>query len=385
MTLTDTAETTTAPELAPVPLVDLRIQNDEVAAEVRGALDEVCESGAFVLGPQVRTFEEEYAAFCGVEHCVGVGNGTDALELALRGAGIGPGDEVIVPANTFVATAEAVPSPAPSWPWSTATEHFLIDTDALAGRVTAAHSRGHRRWTSTARWRRSRRCRCGRQRRAWWSRTAPSRRARAGTAGPAGSFGHAAATSFYPGKNLGAYGDAGAVTTDSAEVADRLRALRNHGGVAATSTPGRGQLPAGRPAGGGAVGQAAPAGPRGTRSGGPPPPLRAAARRPGARWCARPPRPATSTSGTSMWSGCRTATRCSRSCTRPASAPASTTRRRCTCSRRSPASGSAPARSRVAEACAAEILSLPMYPGHHRRAAGAGRRGAGRRGRLVLR
>ena len=61
-----------------------------------------------MLGPQVRGFEEEYAAFCGVDHCVGVGNGTDALELALRGAGIGPGDEVIVPANTFVATAEAV-------------------------------------------------------------------------------------------------------------------------------------------------------------------------------------------------------------------------------------------------------------------------------------
>src|SRR3954451_17517949 len=92
----------------PVPLVDLRPQNDLVHSDVMEALGAVCRSGAFVLCPTVARFEAEYAAFCGVDHCVGVGNGTDALELALRAGGVGPGDEVIVPANTFVATAEAV-------------------------------------------------------------------------------------------------------------------------------------------------------------------------------------------------------------------------------------------------------------------------------------
>ena len=105
---TPTLTTTPATVRTPVPLVDLRAQNDQVAEEVRAAVDDVLLTGAFVLGPQVTAFEDEYAAFCGVDECIGVGNGTDALELALRGAGIGPGDEVIVPANTFVATVEAV-------------------------------------------------------------------------------------------------------------------------------------------------------------------------------------------------------------------------------------------------------------------------------------
>ena len=230
MTLTDTAETTTAPELAPVPLVDLRIQNDEVAAEVRHAVDEVLESGAFVLGPQVQTFEEEYGAFCGVDHAVGVGNGTDALVLALRGAGIGPGDEVIVPANTFVATAEAVALVGAELALVDCTENFLIDTDALALRATART-----------------RAVIGVD---LYGQVAPFEAIRAAVGDdvvvvedgaqsqgamrfskPAGSFGHVSATSFYPGKNLGAYGDAGAVTTDDEEIASRIRALRNHGGV----------------------------------------------------------------------------------------------------------------------------------------------------------
>jgi dTDP-4-amino-4,6-dideoxygalactose transaminase len=230
MTLTHAADVTPTPDLTPVPLVDLRLQNDQVADDVRRALDEVCASGAFVLGPQVRKFEEEYAAFCGVDHVLGVGNGTDALVLALRGAGIGPGDEVIVPANTFVATAEAVALAGAELALVDCTEDFLIDADALAQRVSdrtravigvdlygqvapfesiraaigedvliiedAAQSQGASRFSTMA-----------------------------------GSFGHVAATSFYPGKNLGAYGDAGAVLTKDEEIADRIRALRNHGGV----------------------------------------------------------------------------------------------------------------------------------------------------------
>jgi len=91
-----------------VPLVDLSLQHREVAEEVERGLAEVMAKTAFVMGPQVAAFEGEFAAFCGVRHCVGVANGTDALELMLRAVGVGPGDEVIVPAHTFIATAAAV-------------------------------------------------------------------------------------------------------------------------------------------------------------------------------------------------------------------------------------------------------------------------------------
>jgi dTDP-4-amino-4,6-dideoxygalactose transaminase len=214
----------------PVPLVDLRLQNDEVSEEVARAMQEVCASGAFVLGPQVRHFEEEYAAFCGVDHAVGVGNGTDALVLALRGAGIGAGDEVILPANTFVATAEAVALVGADLVLVDCTPDFLIDTDALARRVTSRT-----------------RAVIGVD---LYGQVAPFEEIRAAVGPdvvivedaaqsqgatrlgrPAGSFGTVAATSFYPGKNLGAYGDAGAVLTDNPEIADRVRAMRNHGGV----------------------------------------------------------------------------------------------------------------------------------------------------------
>ena len=91
-----------------VPLVDLGEQHRQVAAEVAAGFEEVMASTAFVLGEQVAEFEREYAQFSGVEHCVGVANGTDALEMILRATGIGDGDEVILPANSFIATAEAV-------------------------------------------------------------------------------------------------------------------------------------------------------------------------------------------------------------------------------------------------------------------------------------
>ncbi|MGF1664202.1 MAG: DegT/DnrJ/EryC1/StrS family aminotransferase [Kineosporiaceae bacterium] len=215
---------------APVPFVDLGLQHRRVAAEVARRLDEVMSATSFVLGPQVTEFEERFAAYCGVRHCVGVGNGTDALELALRAAGVGPGDEVIVPANPFVATAESVVRAGARLVLADCDADGLLDPAAAADRVTPCtravvpvHLYGQ---------------------------VAPVERVREAV-GPgilvvedaaqsqgarrhgaaAGSFGVAAATSFYPGKNLGAYGDAGAVVTDEDEVADRVRALRNHGGL----------------------------------------------------------------------------------------------------------------------------------------------------------
>src|SRR3712207_1395598 len=94
--------------MTPVPLVDLAAAHAEVAEEVETGFKRVIAETAFVGGAEVAAFEQEYAAFCGLPHCVGVANGTDALELALRAVGVGPGAEVIVPANTFIATAEAV-------------------------------------------------------------------------------------------------------------------------------------------------------------------------------------------------------------------------------------------------------------------------------------
>jgi dTDP-4-amino-4,6-dideoxygalactose transaminase len=211
-----------------IPLVDLGIQHRQVADEIRSGFERVMDNAAFILGPEVQTFEREYAEFCGVEHCIGVGNGTDAIELALRAVGVGPRDEVIAPANTFVATAEAIVRTGATLVLADCDEHFLLDPSAALAAVTsrtkaimpvhlygqmapmegyvaangvhliedAAQSQGASRH--------------GRR---------------------SGSVGVVAATSFYPGKNLGAYGDAGAVTTSDTGIAERLRALRNHGGI----------------------------------------------------------------------------------------------------------------------------------------------------------
>ncbi|MDP9818195.1 DegT/DnrJ/EryC1/StrS family aminotransferase [Spirilliplanes yamanashiensis] len=205
--------------------MDLRSAHAEIAAEVAAGFDRVMSDAVYVGGAEVRAFEREYARFCGAPHCVGVGNGTDALELALRALGVGPGREVILPANTFIATAEAVArSGARPVLVDCDPATHLIDTDAALAAVTpataavvpvhlygqpaaverlvpagvpivedAAQSHGATRF--------------GRQ---------------AGASG-------VATTSFYPGKNLGAYGDAGAVVTADPEVADRVRVMASHG------------------------------------------------------------------------------------------------------------------------------------------------------------
>ncbi|MFE3779762.1 DegT/DnrJ/EryC1/StrS family aminotransferase [Amycolatopsis sp. NPDC059090] len=207
-----------------VPLVDLTAQQDQVADEVALGWAEVLKTTAFVGGPQVAAFEAEFAAYSGVPHCVGVANGTDALELALRALDVGPGDECVLPANTFVATAEAVARTGAVPVLTDCVEDtLLIDVDQvrigpktkaiipvhLYGQPApieklrdlgvpvledAAQSQGARRLGVTA---------CG--------------------------LGDIAATSFYPGKNLGAYGDAGAVLTADEELATRVRLLGAHG------------------------------------------------------------------------------------------------------------------------------------------------------------
>jgi dTDP-4-amino-4,6-dideoxygalactose transaminase len=214
----------------PVPLVDLAAAHAEVAAEIAAGWERVLTRSAFILGDEVGEFEQAFAAFSGVDHCVGVASGTDALELALRALDIGRGDEVILPANTFVATALAV-ARAGATP-------VVVDVDPASllidpGAVGAALSPRTRAVMPVH----------------LFGQVAPMEDLQplARAAGVhivedaaqshgatrhgigAGAFGVAAGTSFYPGKNLGAYGDAGAVLTSSAEVAGRLRALRNYG------------------------------------------------------------------------------------------------------------------------------------------------------------
>jgi len=217
-----------------IPLVDLSAQHAAVADEVAAGWREVLARTAFIGGPQVAAFEREYAEFIGVPHCVGMGNGTDAIEIALRALGIGPGDECILPANTFIATAEAVTraGATPVLVDCADDDTYLIDADAVEAAVTSrtsaiipVHLYGQaapvERLLPLAR-------RIGAR---VVEDAAQSQGARRnGTS--AGALGDAAATSFYPGKNLGAYGDAGAALTSSSDVEARMRMIRDHGSPA---------------------------------------------------------------------------------------------------------------------------------------------------------
>jgi dTDP-4-amino-4,6-dideoxygalactose transaminase len=216
-----------------IPLVDLAAQHAEVAGDVAQAWTEVLDRTAYIGGPQVAAFERDYAAFSGVRHCVGVANGTDAVEIALRALGVGRGDECILPANTFIATAEAVcrAGATPVLADCADDDTYLVDPDAVAAAVTMrtraiipVHLYGQaaavERLQPLAE-------RAG----AWIVPDAAQAHGARRHGQGAAALGHAAATSFYPGKNLGAYGDAGALLTDSDEVARLARMIRDHGCV----------------------------------------------------------------------------------------------------------------------------------------------------------
>lgn len=213
-----------------IAFLDLRAGYTEIKQELDQAFYRVMNSGQYILGREVKSFEEEFAAYCGVKYCIGVGNGLEALQIILTAYGIGPGDEVIVPSNTYIATWLAVSNVgAKPIPVEPDIKTYNIDPEKIVTSITCrtkaiipvhlygqpadmdpileialkhklkviednaqaqgAHYKG----------------RC------------------------TGSIGHAAGTSFYPSKNLGAFGDGGAVTTNDAELADRVRTLRNYG------------------------------------------------------------------------------------------------------------------------------------------------------------
>lgn len=214
-----------------IPFVDLSAQQAAVAEEVAQGWQQVLARTAFVNGPEVAAFEQEFAAFSETRHCVGVANGTDAIEIALRALGVGPGDECILPANTFVATAEAVcrAGARPVLVDCVDDGTYLIDTNAIEAAATRrtraiipVHLYGQaapvERLLPLA-------DRIG----AWVVEDAAQAQGARRNGVGVGTLGHAAATSFYPGKNLGAYGDAGAVLTNSDQMARRIRMIRDHG------------------------------------------------------------------------------------------------------------------------------------------------------------
>ncbi|MDW8336507.1 MAG: DegT/DnrJ/EryC1/StrS family aminotransferase [Tepidimonas sp.] len=213
-----------------VPFLDLRSPHIELRQALETAFRRVLESGCYILGDEVRQFEREFAAYCGVQHCVGVGNGLDALHLILRGYGIGAGDEVIVPSNTYIATWLAVShagaTPVPVEPdistynldaarieeaISPRTRAIIVvhlygqpaDMDAINA-VAIKHGLKVIEDAAQAHGARYK----GRR---------------------VGGLGDAAGFSFYPGKNLGALGDGGAVTTNDPELAEKVRVLCNYG------------------------------------------------------------------------------------------------------------------------------------------------------------
>jgi dTDP-3-amino-3,4,6-trideoxy-alpha-D-glucose transaminase len=212
-----------------IPFTDLAAGHAELGPELKSAVDRAVDSGWYLLGPELERFEQEFADYCGTRHCVGVGSGLSAIELALRAAGIGAGDEVIVPAYTWIATWLAVSrtgaTPVPVEVLGT----YNMDPGAIPAAITErtaaiipVHLRGEpadmeaigaiaRRHglavVEDAAQAHGARCR-GRR---------------------VGSLGDAAAFSFYPSKNLGALGDGGAVTTDDEGLAAQVRLLRNYG------------------------------------------------------------------------------------------------------------------------------------------------------------
>jgi dTDP-4-amino-4,6-dideoxygalactose transaminase len=213
-----------------IPFLDLRSINLRQRQEFHQALDRVLDSGWLILGQETQAFEAEFAAYCGAKHAVGVANGLEALHLVLRAWGIGPGDEVIVPSNTYIATWLAVSytgaTPVPVEPIEATCNidpakveaaitprtraiiavHLYGQTADMAALMPIAERHGLKVLEDAAQ-----------------AHGARQHGRRAGT------LGHAAGFSFYPGKNLGALGDAGAVTTDDAALADQLRVLRNYG------------------------------------------------------------------------------------------------------------------------------------------------------------
>ena len=213
-----------------IPFLELLPAYQELKPEFDAAYHRVMNSGWYLLGQELEQFEKEFGEYCQSPHCIGVANGLDALQLILRAYGIGPGDEVIVPSNTFIATWLAVSySGATPVPVEPDPRTYNLDPNRIKAAITPrtrailpVHLYGQPADMDSIL-----------EIAAEWGLKVIEDNAQAQGARyrgrRTGSLGHAAATSFYPGKNLGAFGDGGAVTTNDSLLAERVRALRNYG------------------------------------------------------------------------------------------------------------------------------------------------------------
>ena len=213
-----------------IPFVDLKAQYRQIQDEVDPAVLAVMQRGDFVLGGAVTEFERAFADYCGVKYCVGVDSGYSALEMIVRAYDIGPGDEVITAANTFIATVLAI-SNAGATPVlvDCDPETYNIDAAKIEAAITSrtkaimpVHLYGQIADMDAI-------LAIARKHNLYVFEDAAQASGARYKGRRAGSLGHAAAFSFYPGKNLGAYGDGGAVTTNDPDVAEKIRLLRNIG------------------------------------------------------------------------------------------------------------------------------------------------------------
>lgn len=213
-----------------VPFLDLKSPYLELKEDLDDAYRRIMESGWYILGNEVTEFEKEFAAYCGTDYCVGVANGLEALTLVLRAWGIGPGDEVIVPSNTYIATWLAVThvgaTPVPVEPCEdTCNINPELIEAAITGRTKAilpVHLYGQTADMDPI-------CAIARRHNLKVLEDAAQAHGAWYKGKKAGALGDAAGFSFYPGKNLGAFGDGGAVTTNDAKLAEKIRCLRNYG------------------------------------------------------------------------------------------------------------------------------------------------------------
>ena len=213
-----------------IPFVDLQAQYQTIAPEINAAIQGVLDRGDYILGDEVRLFEDDFAKYIGTAHALSVGSGLDALELALRAYGIGRGDEVITAANTFIATALAIiavgakPVLAEMDPVTYNVAPAAIEA-AITSRtrgIMPVHLYGQPADMEPI-------LAVARKHNLLLIEDAAQAHGAKYAGKRAGSWGHAAAFSFYPGKNLGAYGDGGIITTNDAAVAEKIRYLRNYG------------------------------------------------------------------------------------------------------------------------------------------------------------
>ncbi|HUK56427.1 MAG TPA: DegT/DnrJ/EryC1/StrS family aminotransferase [Nitrospiria bacterium] len=212
-----------------IPLADLKTQYFSIKPEIDAAIQSVISDSAFILGKHVNLFEEAFARFCDARYCVGVGNGTDALMLALLACGIGPGDEVITVSHTFIATAEAVTRTGAKVVFVDIDDNYCMDSALIEKAITdrtkaiiPVHLYGRPADLDPI-------LEIARRRNLKVIEDAAQAHGATYKGRKAGALGDAGCFSFYPGKNLGAYGDAGAVVTNNREIYRKIAELRDHG------------------------------------------------------------------------------------------------------------------------------------------------------------